>query len=76
MRNYRLCAAYRAPDGLLSTPVYEETITAKDVADAVAQAKATELDMAGLKANAIYLINADGHVAWSLRIAEVADDVA
>jgi hypothetical protein len=56
--------------------MYEETITAKDAADAVAQAKATELDMVGLKANAIYLINADGHVAWSLRIAEATDDAA
>ncbi|SDO55427.1 hypothetical protein SAMN05216360_12719 [Methylobacterium phyllostachyos] len=73
MRDYRFCVALRAPDGLLSAPVYEEVITAKDAADAVVLAKAVELNMSNLKANALYLVDANGHVAWSLRIADAPD---
>ena len=73
MRDYRFCVALRASDGLLSAPVHEETITAVDARDAVALAKAVDLDMTGLKANALYLVDSEGHVVWSLRIADASD---
>ena len=73
MRDFRFCVAFRDRDGMLDEPLHEEIITAYDATDAVARAKAVELDMAGLKANALYLVDPEGHVVWSLRLADVAD---
>ncbi|MDP4026968.1 hypothetical protein Q8W71_30730 [Methylobacterium sp. NEAU 140] len=72
VRDFRFCVALRDRDGMLGGPLHEEVITAQDAADAVARAMAIELDMPGLKANALYLVDPDGCVVWSLRLADVA----
>lgn len=71
MRDYQFCVAVRRTDGLLEAPVREEVITAKDGAHAVALARAIDVDMVGLRANAVYLVDPDGHVLWSLRLADI-----
>jgi hypothetical protein len=73
MRIYRLCLAHRTTDGVLSPPLREKVITAEDATGAVAQAKSLEMDMTGLRANALYLVDENGHVAWSLRMADNSD---
>lgn len=56
MRDYRFCVALRRADGALDEPVHEEVITAEDGASAIALAKAIDVNMLGLRANAIYLV--------------------
>lgn len=73
MRDYRFCVALRRNDGVVDEPVHEEVITAQDAADAIALAKNVAVDMIGLEANAIYLVDPEGHVVWSLRLADVLD---
>lgn len=73
MRDYRFCVALRRADGVVDEPMREERISAKDAADAIALAKDIDVDMVGLRANAIYLVGPDGHVVWSLRLADVCN---
>ncbi|MCJ2094946.1 hypothetical protein MKK67_20930 [Methylobacterium sp. J-072] len=73
MRDYRFCVALRRADGTLDKPLHEEVITAEDGTSAIALAKAIDVDMLRLRANAIYLVDPHGYVAWSLRLADVSD---
>jgi len=61
---------------MVDVPVHEEIITAQDAADAIALARAVEVDMVGLQANSIYLVDPGGHVVWSLRLADAPIDKA
>jgi len=66
--------ALRRPNGVFDESVHEEIVTAKDGADAIALAKDVNVDLVGLRANAIYLVDSNGHVVWSLRLADVSAD--
>lgn len=74
MTDYRFCVALRRPDGVFDEPVHEEIVTATDGADAIALAKGVNVDMIGLRANAIYLVDPNGHIVWSLRSADILID--
>ncbi|MCJ2120971.1 hypothetical protein [Methylobacterium sp. J-077] len=65
--------ALRRADGTLDEPLHEEVITAEDGTSAIALAKAIDVDMLRLRANAIYLVDPHGYVVWSLRLADVSD---
>ena len=70
MPDFKLCVAVRDTDGMLGEPVHEQVLMAPDAREAVTLAKAADLDMAELMANAIYLVDQNGHVVWSLRLAD------
>ena len=76
MRDYRFCVALRRADGALDEPVHEQVIIAEDGTRAIALAKAIDVDMLRLRANAIYLVDTHGYVVWSLRLADVSDGTA
>jgi len=61
---------------MVDVPVHEEIITPHDAADAIALAKNVNIDMIGLQANAIYLLDPGGHIVWSIRLADVPIDEA
>lgn len=71
MHHYRLCVAFRRPDGTLDAPVLEESIMACTATYAIGIAKRMHVDMVGLDANSIYLTDPGGHVIWSLRLGDV-----
>lgn len=71
MHDFRLCVAVRDVNGILSKPVHEQIITAEDAVAAATIAKNIDLDLINLQANALYLLDAGGHVVWSLRIADI-----
>jgi len=70
MQHYRFCVALRRPDGTVDAPVREEIIVAASAPEAIEAAKRIPIDMIGSGTNAIYLINPNGHVIWSLRLGE------
>ena len=61
---------------MVDDPVREELIAAHDAADAIPLAKNVDVDMIGLRGNAIYLVDPSGHIVWSLRLADVCNDKA
>ncbi|MGH1571942.1 hypothetical protein ACRAWG_16145 [Methylobacterium sp. P31] len=71
MHHYRFCVALRRSDGTVDAPVREESIMARDVAEAIKEAKRIYVDMVGSDANTIYLTSPNGHVIWSLRLGGV-----
>jgi hypothetical protein len=71
MHHYRLCASFRRPDGTIDAPVREESIMARDAAEAIGAAKRIHVDMIGSGTNAIYLTGPNGHVIWSLRLGDI-----
>ena len=71
MHHYRLCVALRRSDGTVDAPVREESIMARDAAEAIEATKRIHVDMIGTDANAIYLTGPNGHVIWSLRLGDV-----
>lgn len=66
-------AVHREPDGLLGPTLYEQAIEAPDKLVAVAVARAIDVDMAALGANAVYLANEEGRAVWSLHAAPPQD---
>jgi hypothetical protein len=54
--------------------VHEQIIAANDAIEAADRAKVIELNMSDLNANALYLVDPNGHVVWSLRIADTCGD--
>jgi hypothetical protein len=76
MPAFKLCVAVRDLDGMLGEPVHAEIITAVDAYGAVEYARGVDLDMVRLKANALYVVDPNGHVVWSLRLADVLPQTA
>ena len=69
MSTFVLRVARREEDGTFGLPVQEFVIEAASAPDAIAQAKS--IDMIGLAANAIYLLDDVGRTVWSLRLQDV-----
>ncbi|MGV7031267.1 hypothetical protein [Methylobacterium symbioticum] len=62
-------ALRREPDGILGPTLYEQRVEAPDKHVAVAVARAIDIDMEALGANAVYLTNEEGRAIWSLHAA-------
>ncbi|MCJ2023607.1 hypothetical protein [Methylobacterium sp. J-067] len=75
MPKFKLCVAVRDTNGMLGEPVHEQVLMAPDAREAVTLAKAADLDMAQLMANALYLVDQNGHVVWSLRLADASNPI-
>lgn len=69
MRSYTFRAVHRRPDGVIGPTLYEHTIAAADDDAAVKQARALDLDLSAVGANAVYLAAPDGRAVWSLHVA-------
>ncbi|CAO4145981.1 hypothetical protein [Methylorubrum extorquens] len=65
-----LRGACRAPDGQIGPPLFEETITAASPSEAVRLANAHDLSTKDERANALWLVDAQGVLHWSLRRAD------
>lgn len=65
-----LRGAHRAADGQIGPPLFEETITAADPTEAVRLANRQDLSTKDERANALWLVDAQGILRWSLRRAD------
>ncbi|GAA0238044.1 hypothetical protein LNAOJCKE_1770 [Methylorubrum aminovorans] len=62
--------AHRAADGQIGPTLFEEAITADNPADAVRLANTQDLSTKDERANALWLVDAQGILHWSLRRAD------
>ncbi|MGA4550995.1 hypothetical protein [Methylorubrum aminovorans] len=65
-----LRGAHRAADGQIGPTLFEEAITADNPADAVRLANTQDLSTKDERANALWLVDAQGILHWSLRRAD------
>lgn len=65
-----LRGAHRSADGQIGPALFEETITAADPGEAIRLANAQDLSTKDERANALWLIDAQGVLHWSLRRAD------
>ncbi|KMO41185.1 hypothetical protein VQ02_06175 [Methylobacterium variabile] len=70
MPAYRLRGAIRATDGEIGPSLIDEIITAADRQEAVRLVNARDLSPADEQVNALWLVDADGALVWSLRRAD------
>ena len=65
-----LRCAHRAADGQIGPPLFEEAITADNPVDAVRLANTQDLSTKDERANALWLVDAQGVLHWALRRAD------
>lgn len=65
-----LRGACRAPDGQVGPPLFEETVTAASPSEAIRLANAHDLSTRDERANALWLVDAQGVLHGSLRRAD------
>lgn len=59
-------AVRREPNGILGPTLYEQEIEAADGREAIAIARAIEIDLEALGGNAVYLMGPAGLPLWTL----------
>ncbi len=70
MPDFVLRGAHRTADGEIGPPLFEETITAESPREAVRRANALDLTTQDDRVNALWLVDAQGLLHWSLRPAD------
>lgn len=70
MPDYRLRGATRGGDGAIGPPRVDEVITAADAQDAVRLANSRALTVEDEAVNALWLVDSNGALLWSLRRAD------
>jgi|GEM_PF-1273714 len=70
MPEYRLRGAARDGDGTIGEPLIDERITAADAKEAVRLANSRSLTIDDETVNALWLVDANGTLLWSLRRAD------
>ncbi|WP_457106772.1 hypothetical protein [Methylobacterium sp. P5_C11] len=70
MPNYRLRGAVRGEDGEIGAPRVDEVLTATDAKEAVRLANSRSLSIEDEAVNALWLVDGNGVLLWSLRRAD------
>lgn len=70
MPDYRLRGAVRGEDGEIGAPIVDEVLTAVDAKEAVRLANSRSLTVDDDAVNALWLVDANGTLLWSLRRAD------
>jgi hypothetical protein len=70
MPDYRLRGAVRSDDGEIGAPVIDEVLTAADAKEAVRLANSRSLTVDDDTVNALWLVDGNGTLLWSLRRAD------
>lgn len=70
MPDYRLRGAVRGEDGEIGPPYVDEVLSASDAKDAVRLANSRSLLIEDDAVNALWLVDSNGTLLWSLRRAE------
>ncbi|MGU3540785.1 hypothetical protein [Methylobacterium sp. A54F] len=68
MPPYQLRVAWREPNGVVRTPVCDEAIHAPSLRDAIAVALSRSQQLLADRTNLAWLVDAEGHMAWTLRM--------
>ncbi|AIQ89529.1 MULTISPECIES: hypothetical protein [Methylobacterium] len=71
MPDYRLRGAVRGADGEIGAPRLDEMLTAADAKEAVRLANRRSLTIEDDAVNALWLVDANGTMLWSLRRADL-----
>ncbi|APT30352.1 hypothetical protein MCBMB27_01061 [Methylobacterium phyllosphaerae] len=71
MPDYRLRGAVRGADGEIGAPRLDEMLTAADAKEAVRLANKRSLTIEDDAVNALWLVDANGTMLWSLRRADL-----
>ena len=70
MSTYHLRVAWREDSGIVRSPVCDEPIDAPSLRDAIAVALTRSQSLLRAGTNLAWLVDPDGHIAWSLRMDE------
>ena len=70
MPEYRLRGAVRSEDGEIGGPRVDEVLTAVDAKEAVRLANSRSLTIEDEAVNALWLVDGNGTLLWSLRRAD------
>ncbi|MGX9979725.1 hypothetical protein ACN9MF_07360 [Methylobacterium fujisawaense] len=71
MPDFRLRGAVRGADGEIGAPRLDEMLTAADAKEAVRLANRRSLTIEDDAVNALWLVDANGTMLWSLRRADL-----
>ncbi|MEA1832212.1 hypothetical protein U8607_08965 [Methylobacterium durans] len=70
MPTYRLRVAWRERNGIVRSPVSDEGIDAPSLREAIAVALTRSQQILAADTNLAWIVDPDGHVAWTLRMDE------
>ncbi|GJE33275.1 hypothetical protein [Methylobacterium oxalidis] len=65
---YRLRVAWRERNGIVRAPISDESIEASNLRDAIAVALARPQQLLATGTNLAWIVDPEGHVAWTLRM--------